>query len=502
MADLEEGEIADSDSEVSAPANTGNNRVYSFGQSSSVPSNLNQTKPQGFSFSRHRDSPTPADSFGHRSSTRNGNSSDDSIDTSDEDSPLWNCKRTKYLNRLKMEGIDATSRSQSPQFINPLRDRHRASPVLQSPPKKKTNNIWGSVLQEQSLTQNMVSFGVDKEDSEDDLDTQDRSVESYNYKKAREDVRPFPQAEEDEMDRSDDELFGGVVDLEPDTEAKNKERKKRKRKRPVKDRIGERSDLDRVGAKLMREHRHKSKGSVKDRLGANSGKYKTNYQEPRPRPNVVLSEDDPVPVVVDAIVEVLDEPKVDLITRIVKRLGQKKGIQLLRQTEDVEDSGGMLVKDGSRRRSAGGVFLQLLKSDSDVTKADVDYIFEENDKMYMEHIRRKNAEKKERKRRIRQQKQMQETNLLARMNGETSNNNHDHHGNGVSMQMDPDHSNGFHKDSDDGSVSEGEITPDTSGERDHLDTGSHQGGSKSVVSVGEGEEDMLTITVDEEETIE
>lgn len=71
------------------------------------------------------------------------------------------------------------------------------------------------------------------------------------------------------------------------------------------------------------------------------------------------------------------------------------------------------------------------------------------------------------------------------------------------MQMDPDHSNGFHResDSDNSSVSEGELTPDTSGEREHLNTGSHQGGT-SVVSVGEGEEDMLTITVDEEDTIE
>ncbi|XP_071117803.1 phosphorylated adapter RNA export protein-like [Haliotis cracherodii] len=501
MADLEEGEIADSDSEVPAAAVTGNN-VYSFGQSSSVPSNLNQTKPQGFSFSRHRDSPTPADSFGHRSSARNSNSSDDSIDTSDEDSPLWNCKRTKYLNKLKMEGIDA-SRSQSPQFLNPLRDRHRSSPVLQSPPKKKTNNIWGSVLQEQSLTQNMVSFGVDKEDSDDDLDTQDRSVESYNYKKAREDPRPFAREEEDEMDRSDDELFGGVVDLDPDEEAKNRERKKRKRKRPVKDRIGDRSNLDRLGEKLMREHRHKSKGSVKGRLGSNSGKYKSNYQGPRPRPNVSVSEEDPVPVVVDAIVEVLDEPKIDLITRIVKRLGQKKSIQLLRQTEDVEDHGGMLVKDGSRRRSPGGVFLQLFKSDSDVTKADIDYVFEENDKMYIEHIRRKNAEKKARKRRTRQEKRIQEARQLGGMNGETSNNNHERQNNSASMQMDPDHSNGFHResDSDNSSVSEGEITPDTSGERERLNTGSHQGGT-SVVSGGEGEEDMLTITVDEEDTIE
>ena len=49
------------------------------------------------------------------------------------------------------------------------------------------------------------------------------------------------------------------------------------------------------------------------------------------------------------------------ITRAVNLLGTQRPLALLQDVEQVEAQGGMLVADGSRRRTPGGVYLFLLK---------------------------------------------------------------------------------------------------------------------------------------------
>lgn len=46
---------------------------------------------------------------------------------------------------------------------------------------------------------------------------------------------------------------------------------------------------------------------------------------------------------------------------IVKTLGREKTLALLQETVTLEEQGGLLVKDGSRRRTIGGVFFYLVK---------------------------------------------------------------------------------------------------------------------------------------------
>jgi hypothetical protein len=61
------------------------------------------------------------------------------------------------------------------------------------------------------------------------------------------------------------------------------------------------------------------------------------------------------------LAEVLQEPNRPLLTQVLHTLGQDRCAAILADTLQCEASGGMLTKDGSRRRTPGGVFFQLVR---------------------------------------------------------------------------------------------------------------------------------------------
>ena len=71
----------------------------------------------------------------------------------------------------------------------------------------------------------------------------------------------------------------------------------------------------------------------------------------------------------------LNEPKHNLMRRVLEQTGKVFVLDLLDQVEKVEEQGGQFVADGTRRRTKGGVFLNLLKSH--VSKDQWDTIFED-----------------------------------------------------------------------------------------------------------------------------
>ncbi|CAH8592518.1 unnamed protein product [Heterobilharzia americana] len=71
----------------------------------------------------------------------------------------------------------------------------------------------------------------------------------------------------------------------------------------------------------------------------------------------------------------LNEPNQDLIRRTVDILGVQRALEFYYLTEDIENSGGLYLMDGSRRRSPGGVYLNLIKNSYSVTKAEKVCIF-------------------------------------------------------------------------------------------------------------------------------
>ena len=66
----------------------------------------------------------------------------------------------------------------------------------------------------------------------------------------------------------------------------------------------------------------------------------------------------------DMLAEVLQESEKALLARVLRQLGQERCAAILAATLEVESTGGLLLKDGSRRRTPGGTFFQLVKDAS------------------------------------------------------------------------------------------------------------------------------------------
>ncbi len=64
---------------------------------------------------------------------------------------------------------------------------------------------------------------------------------------------------------------------------------------------------------------------------------------------------------VEKLAEVLQEPNVPLLREVLRILGSDRTHAVLTDTLQCEAAGGMLTTDGTRRRTAGGTFFQLVR---------------------------------------------------------------------------------------------------------------------------------------------
>ena len=64
---------------------------------------------------------------------------------------------------------------------------------------------------------------------------------------------------------------------------------------------------------------------------------------------------------VDHLAETLQELNRPLLTQVLRVLGQDRCAAILADTLTCEANGGMLTRDGTRRRTPGGVFFQLVR---------------------------------------------------------------------------------------------------------------------------------------------
>jgi len=63
------------------------------------------------------------------------------------------------------------------------------------------------------------------------------------------------------------------------------------------------------------------------------------------------------------------------VGRVVGRLGADRARTFLARTQEIEATGGLMLPDGSRRRTPGGVFFHLVRADDTLTREDRAYIF-------------------------------------------------------------------------------------------------------------------------------
>lgn len=187
--------------------------------------------------------------------------------------------------------------------------------------KRKCNTVWCNVLQEQSVADDLVQFGLKTKP----VSLQDRSCESYDFRLSSLDPRRIePSAMEDDFSDSKDVSD----DLQLDEQA------------------SENSEQKNGSNVWWPKSLHESKELVDK--------------------------------VAKKIIRVLNEPKRFIIYRVVRVLGSQKALQLLEETEKIEEDGGMLVVNNSRRRTPGGTFLQLLKKDPSVSNKKKSIIFAED----------------------------------------------------------------------------------------------------------------------------
>ncbi|KAL7646726.1 UNVERIFIED_CONTAM: hypothetical protein RMT77_001979 [Armadillidium vulgare] len=206
---------------------------------------------------------------------------------------------------------------------------------------RKKNNIWANVIQEEELTLEIGGVGLKKLKG-------DRNVESYDYTQA--------------LKMHDNNKYS-ILDFE-ETEEDKQKRLNRKRKFN------------------FEESKKKDKKIVKPRYLA----------------DIVIEPDWDSEKLGNMIADALFEQKPELIVRVVEVLGHEKALELYRNTQKMEKEGGMMINNGSRRRTSGGVFLNLLKTFDGVSSEQMERIFEEDQKLELSWRKRVKANRQRRRR--------------------------------------------------------------------------------------------------------
>ncbi|XP_030559991.1 phosphorylated adapter RNA export protein [Drosophila novamexicana] len=212
----------------------------------------------------------------------------------------------------------------------------------------KKYNIWTAALQEEALSENMRGCDVTRNSS-------DRNVENYDFS-----LRYRLNGENNlkrRLSNSSDEGSShpahkrGRQSARPDMEGQRE-------RHPVKNRLGQRSRSRRG---------HSSTSGSSD-----------NSSEPR---HILDLNDtsgrDPSDVARE-MANKLYEEKDELLVRVIQVLGIDVPLELYKETQRIEADGGMMINNGRRRRTPGGVFLFLLKHHDKITPAQQKSIFSED----------------------------------------------------------------------------------------------------------------------------
>ncbi|KAL7301270.1 hypothetical protein TKK_0006009 [Trichogramma kaykai] len=194
-------------------------------------------------------------------------------------------------------------------------------------PRSMSNDkfkVWCHQVQEESLAEDLVTCGVTRNMFAD------RQVESYDY------------------------TLGRRLDVE------------------------EKSSDEEPAPRLTNKRTRNDRKNVKLRLGKRDW-HEEDEEDPkgssRILPNLIVTIESTDDEVASDIAEKLSESKDTLIKRVVEILGKEMAIGFFEKTKKIEEEGGMLIMNGSRRRTAGGIYLFLVKNDDHIPQPKIRDIF-------------------------------------------------------------------------------------------------------------------------------
>ena len=264
---------------------------------------------------------------------------DDSGSDSDSDSPSMAKKRKPMVNRMETEAMmtDMASSRQDPRAVWPAATSTQMNGTNFEQRFKKKNNIWANVLGEQQLSDVIGGVGLKTLRG-------DRSVENYDYKAAQAIMGSNPPSENEEGEISDNAEVNVESEQEPE-ENMIDIKKRLGRKRPLSERLGPQ--------KKPKERNLIEIEDISDMSDEEFGNH---------------------------VAEALYESKPDIIIKVINVVGRKAALEIYNETREKEREGGMMVLNGMRRRTSGGVYIQLLKQRKDITPEQIDQIFPPNEK--------------------------------------------------------------------------------------------------------------------------
>lgn len=210
-----------------------------------------------------------------------------------------------------------------------------SSDVPEKKARFKKYDIWSSSLQEETLTENMRGIGV-----RHDIRS-DRNVENYDY------TLKYRLNGENSLKRR---LSTSTSDEHSENDFH--QQAKRSRAGGVKSRLGQRS--------------HRPSESSSD-YNSNEPRHIVDLEEPIiGRPSHELASE---------MATKLYEEKDELLVRVVDVIGPEMAVEIFKETQRIERDGGMMILNGKRRRTPGGVFLFLLKNHDRISPDEHKLIF-------------------------------------------------------------------------------------------------------------------------------
>ncbi|VDK47502.1 unnamed protein product [Anisakis simplex] len=267
--------------------------------------------------------------------------------------------------------------------------------------KKRKWDIWSDVIQERSITEG-VSTGLSIESESAKIN---RGAESYEkpahqINNAHFDADTRSGLEERPLLNYGDDLFSDACMDGTDKPNTSKNMDKRCQRQAHKGNKMRKSAFGRGAERGRKRGWNESNGSNPNLVSCN---YSLDALKAAHIPNGLNIDE-----LGERISKALGERDGQTIGAAVKAIGETLALKLFEETRKVELSGGMLVLDGSRRRTPGGVFMVLFKANPDIPQEAKVFTFQDK----LNELQKDSKFKKKPKRRLHSSKNDYELKVL------------------------------------------------------------------------------------------